>query len=334
MAQDQDTNLLARMSTNRLGNNVPALGGDREVAEPTEREDREIEVGRRPEDVVQAREKPPVKGTEADDAPVVPKKWKVKGEELSLDEIAKRGWMDAIIQSAEQLPAVQKKHQELLEKVADKNLVGNETAKPAVVAAPAPPTPEQILKTYLPVAQERAKLGYIEPDFVEAYPQHAATLSWYADMIDELTTTVGHIRNWIGAEVQKRNFEAVNGALNTSIDKVAAKLDAKGNPDPMVATLKDPEVRKTFETWLRTEIDPKVNTLTPESMFKYWLSFNADALLEFATKAAEKPAAPARPRAHSDGSPSRPGKPETPPVLTGSAALLERMNSERLGPEA
>lgn len=327
MAQAENT-LLARMSNDRLP--VPGTGGG-EPREPTEQEEREIVQGRRPEDVVQARERPQPRTDDGDDAKTVaPKKWKIGDEELTLDQIAARGLLDRLIQSAQQLPHLSKKHQELLEKVADNNL----TAKPAAPAPAAPakivPSPEQIVQTYLPIARQSAAEGHIETDFVEAYPQHASELMYFRDIVEADHERLEHVVNWIRAEVEMRNKRQIRGAMDVAIDRVAGRLDKDGQPDPLVHRLKDADVRKGFETWLMTELDPKVGSLTDENMLNFWLAFNAPELLKFTKEAADKPRVTPRPRAAGDGSSSRPGRPETPTEPT----LLDRMSDMRLGSEA
>ena len=161
----------------------------------------------------------------------------------------------------------------------------------------------------------------------EAYPDMLTGLMHYRTMIEDLVEVVGHIKAWIGAEVEKRNAITVNHLLQSSVDQVAAK------DDKVFEGLKNPETRAAFIVWLRKEVDPKVGALTAENMEKFWLAYNATGLLNFAKEAAQKVAAPPSPtrkRAAGDGSSSRAGAPETPK----EKSLLERMTEDRLGPEA
>src|ERR1043166_9812633 len=139
MAEDETKNrMLQTLTDDKMGKPPAVQERPREPSEPVEqRETREIERGRRPEEVVPARE-PTEPATSQPQ-----RKYKIrvaktdKGdvhEELTLDQIAKRGLMDTLVQSANQLPSVSQKYQEALEKLA-----ATKDDKPAV-EQPRPPT--------------------------------------------------------------------------------------------------------------------------------------------------------------------------------------------------
>lgn len=330
-APDDKPNLLQTLTNHRLGE-VPAPRKDErlEPALPVEpRESREVEdKGRSPQEVLEQREPERRTQTDDDDAVLV-RKYKVKGEELSLAEIAKRGMLEAIITSADQLPALTRKHQELLERVADKAVEKQPEKQPE--AAPVQIPQAQIREHFMPMLKAAVEAGYIEPDFAEAYPDMSTGLMYYRTAMQEMNEKLAQVITWIGAEVKLRNARQVKFSLDSAIDAVAAKSEGdKG--DKIFAGLKNPEIREAFTNWLRTDVDPKVGSLTPENIERFWLAFNANDLLNFTKEAAAKVETPpvSRRKAMGDGSPSRPGVPETPK----EPSLLDRMSEMRLGPEA
>lgn len=330
MAEDETrTHILQSLNDQRLGATVPARRDVREEpTEPVEPSDTGVtERGRAPEDVVPAREPTaPAVPEKKEAAPATEKKYKIKGEELTLKQITERGLLDSLIITAEQFPALQQKYQERLEREASREVV---PAKPAEPETP-PPTQKQIRDTFLPMLQKAVEAGYIEADFAEAYPDVATNLMWYRDIITDTVQKLGLVLQWIQAEAQKRNAVMVQTLLDRSIDAVANRVDTDGKPVKVFDFLKNPEHRKTFIEWLSKEVDPKVAALTPENMEKFALAFIGNDLLKFTNEMADKVKTPPRPKARSDGSSSRPGTPETPQPET----LIDRLSSLRLGPQS
>lgn len=338
MAESQTPSLLNRLSADRLGD-LPAT--IERPSEPTERgrSPETVPSGRRPEELIPEREvKEPAKRADDDlgerTEPAKVKRYKIRNvdgdghSELTLEEIAAQGLMDRLVASANQLPTLSKKYQEQLEKLANAGLKGEApAAQPAAKPAPPKPTAEQIKQVYLPMLQETVKELHMEADFAEAYPQVGTELMYFRDIIENVVEKLGNVIDWIGAEVQKRNHETVRTMLDSEIDKLAA-LGAGKDGDKLYASLNEPEVRANFVNYLRKDINPVVGALTHENMKRFWIGFNGEDLLKFTKEAAKKQAQPEdRRRAKSDGTPSRPGIPETPT----EKGLLDRMTELRLG---
>jgi hypothetical protein len=329
---DDKTNLLDALTDSRLpavadpSRELPATGHERENAdEPVEpREPRELDPasrGRKPEEVVD------------DDAKHVPvtreakpvakaKTYKIGDRELTIEQMIENGTIDNVVTSANQFPVIQRKYQDLLEKSAS-DLV--RTDKPAAPAGPQI-TPEQITQGYAPIVAERVRLGYLEADFAEAYPIMAAQLAWHSDMIFEARQIAYALREWVGSQVQLRNAVAVKSNLDHSIDIVAAKHDPKNPATRIFETLKEKEVRDGFVMWLRKEVNPEIDKITPENIERLYMAYNADALLEL-TKGAEPEETTSRKRrAAGDGTGSRVVSPSAPK----EKSLLDRLTESRL----
>lgn len=338
MAEAANTpTLLERFSNQALGN-LPATVEERSDVGVVERGDRG--KGRTPEEVLGDRQDRTdvVETRGADtDQPILKKKYRVKvngsESELSLKEIAERGLMEALISSAEQLPHLSRKHNELLEKIADKDL-----SKPkAEEAAPAPVrvTQDQITRAFMPVLQERVSMGYVEPDMAEAYPlaltgamYNEARLTDTEQAIIELRKENAAMKAWILAEIQKRKTNEFVSEFDKAIDTVAAKADDEENPEKVFLGLKDQAKRASFVEWLRKEVDPKSDAISPALIERFWMAFIGPDLLKFAKEAAVKSNARTdKRRAAGDGAGARPGPVESPKP----ESLLDRMTDYRLG---
>lgn len=338
MAEATVPGLLDRFSNQQLGEVTrPGRGAeDRPAPEIQQREGQD--VGRRPEEVVPEREVE-TRESEDDTEKLLQTRHKVRTgvnedgsiiqEDLSLAEIARRGLMEKIVASANQLPNVSRKNAELqsiVEKVAaDK--------APAIVAAPPAPKPitqAEITQKYMPMLQEFVAAGYVEPDMAEAYPAALTGSMMNVHRLNTVEEKMAWVMEWIQAFAAQRDTAATHALVNSAIDKVAAMADGdKG--DKFYAGLKDVEKRNAFVTWLRKDIDPKVGTITPESIQNYWVTFNAKDLLAFTKEAAKENAKPdpnpTRKRAAGDGPGARPGKVETP----GAPSMLDRLTDYKLG---
>ena len=356
MAEDETKNrMLQTLTDDKMGKPPAVQERPREPSEPVEpRETREIERGRRPEEVVQPRE-PSEPATSQPE-----RKYKIrvaktdKGdvhEELTLDQIAKRGLMDTLVQSANQLPSVSQKYQEALEKLA-----ATKDDKPAV-EQPRQLTEEeqweqhktvtaQVMQKYGPQAAREVdfyvKAGLIESDLPEAYANAVRSLFaiqlFHLDLIQELNKISNAQTQWIRAEVDRRNADAkqaeatkVRSTLDDWLDEFAKKADGKDG-NKLYAGLKDEEIRGKFVEWLTNEVDPKQTALTKENVERFWMAYNVPELKTFAKEVAEKAVAPTpRVKAAGDGQgTSQTGGKETVRETT----LLDRLTDTRLGAEA
>lgn len=334
MAESANTpSLLDRLTDSR---GLPARADERHetgVVEQRGTEDR----GRSPEDVVGdlAERQAPVQTREGDDQPILKQKHKVKVDgvdsELSLEEIAKRGLLEKVFATAEQFPHLQKKYQDTLEKIADKDL-----SKPTVEEtkpAPVQITQEMITRTFMPAAQEYVAKGFIEPDFLEAYPAFVTNAMYLnARVVDAENVIlkqgkiIDNLVAWIKAEIDGRKVKEYVSEFDKSIDTVAAKADGEKG-EKVFARLKEPEERKKFVDWLRDYIDPKSSANTPEHIQTFWMAYIGNDLLKYAREAADKtePKKDKR-RATGDGNGARAGA----PVTTEKTSLLDRMTDNRL----
>ena len=305
---------------------VPVKRDERvESREPSTREV-QSERGRSPQDVLQTINEEPaeVRTQESEERPA--RRIKVKGREITLDQLANQpDLLEALVTTAEQFPALQQKHQKLLEEISQKALERKEelkVEKPTEVI-----TQAQIREKYDPVVKQAAADGYMDGDFAEAYPDTAAQLIYHRDIIYALDTALGQCVEWIKCEVQIRNAGKVDSMLNTAIDRVAAKADNKQSKDAyLFKPLKDDNQRAGFITWLKTDVDPKVGALTVENVERFWKAYIADKLLELPNPSTDRRPVQNNPqKAAGDGTGSRTGTPESPKELTKDRQMFKSM---------
>lgn len=320
-----------RLPANRSAN-LPANRDDlKGPSVPVETEVRETR-GRSPEDVLADQEqqrqvKIPVEVRNDRQAPV--KKAKVQGQELTLEELAKRpDLLEALATTAEKYTQLQHKHQETLEKLADKALQKSD--------APAPAKPEitpeqrwmdyqqgtlQALNTYSPLAQRiidfLVKAGKIEADAPEAYREMVTSFiadsAWKNDRIAALEDKVHAQTEWIAAEIKLRNARSVESKLHSAIDEIAAKANDKNNEDAkLYAPLLNQEMRANFVEWLQKDIDPKVGSLDAKNMDRFWKAFIVTSASDLLKVQKVETSPIVRQQASGDGRGARTGIPESP----------------------
>jgi hypothetical protein len=356
MAEETSTDLMGRLT----GLRVP--GADRSAELPARRDERtpsdepvdpgdrrEITTrGRTPAEVLGDREEPSEPqpsddgGQEAAPQPTARgrkavKKFKYRGQELTAEEILDKGYLEALVTTAEQFPNLQRKHQQLLEDVATLQLSKKpQEAQPTV-------TPEQkeqsyvqhirqISKAYEELAKREVALyvkeGLIESDLPEAYEKAVtslfAILLYHIDVIQTVASRTDAAVEWIAAEREIRSAVKTKSILDQAIDKVAARKDK------VYEGLKDPDTRAEFVEWLKKDVDPKVGSINEKTIGDLWIAFNAEAVLEFAKAGQEEPKPRRNALASGDGSTARPGGVEEAPK---EKSVMDRMIEMRLPAE-
>ena len=343
MAKDETRkDLLQTLTEGRMG--VPTRSDERgvEPVEPVE-SSRDTERGKSPEEVVGERETQ--RAITEVEKTKVPQKYKVRiddgsGEpvikELSVEQLAEQGLLDKLITSANQLPSLSRKHQELLERVASKETT-KDKEPPKRELTPAEFW-NHLVTVYQPAVEEGLRLnienGWIETDLAEAYPQAIHTfftrIFHQQDLIEELRTKLAAVIGWIEAEAGQRETAKVETLFDGVIEALAKKGDGDDG-DPLFKDLRNPGTLKNFKEWIVTSLDPKIGSLTVENMEKFWFAFNAQGILDLtkqsAKKAAEVP--PPKRRAANDGSSVRLGLRES----EKEKPLLERL-TDLVRPEA
>jgi len=334
------------LPANRSGR-PPANREDAQVVNvPEEHRARETR-GRSPEDVVAERPvaQPPQQRTaEADDEQPkqAAKKVKVRGQELTLAELAQRpDLLEALATTAEKYPELQAKHQQTLEKLADRAFAKPEPEKAKEL------TPDQrwfnyqqltlqTLDQWKPFAEKviefLVKAGKIEADAPEAYKE--LLISQVADScaknyrISVLEDTVAQLKDWVHAEVGIRDARTVEYRLQSAIDAVAAKADDENHGDDvrLYRPLKNKEARAAFVKWLKEEIDPKVGAIDPENMDRFWKAYivtSANDLLKSDRDDSREASPTDRRQARGEGRGSRVGSPDGPEEKTQLSRLID-----------
>jgi hypothetical protein len=335
--------MLERMTNERL----PAIpeSGEREPSEslvPTE--DRDVR-GRSSEEVVgQPREERQYTETEPEEVsiPASPKKrqrevkkYDIDGRLYTKEELEDAGLIDRVIQTARQMPTVQRRYAELLKE--------REAAAARTEEAPAAPsviTNLAIAKTYDDIARIIANdliaNKLLDEELGEIYPRAVLTMigqmRFAFDEIfqqkDMLRTAIQRLEStiaWLNAGKAQVEGQAVAAEFNRQLDALVAK-DAK-----LFGALKDRSVRDAFTRFLVNELEATVEQCTGRRaeiyLSKQWIAHNAEVIMEATKKAqADKQKRQDRRFVTGESGGSRPG------VLHDEPDLLNRMieNSGRI----
>lgn len=328
---------MERFSGRAFGTDVPAPSGDRAPSEHPIDPGTQGEVapkrGRRPEEVVESQPQPkPAPKPTDDDLPLAArdkdgdkgskkpvKKYKYKGEELTADEIVARGLLDEIVPSAEQLPAVQRKHQQVLEKIAER-----ETAAPTQTAEQAARAAEeqrkayqqhtlQVVKAYEPRAKEEVQFyvanGLIDQDMIDVVGEKNVNtmfsiLLYHLDAMNATETKAEGCKQWIGKQIEYRRALEVQAVLNTTVDAVAKR---KGR---VFQLLRDPDTRNGFINFLRKDADVPTDKIGDEDFIAgQAVAFLSKSMADYIDAEAdeEQTRQPDRRRTQSDGTSARIG---------------------------
>jgi hypothetical protein len=169
-------NLLEKLSEGHLPPAVPE-SQEPQPSEPTEpTEGRDFEQGRAPSDVVQPRERQYEEPVEETTIPAASKKrqrevktYNIDGQSYTVAELEASGLLERVVQTARQMPVVQRRYAELLKE----QQAAAQQAAPAEVPVI---TNLQIAQVYDQVAVAIindliSNGGLIEEDLAEAYPR-------------------------------------------------------------------------------------------------------------------------------------------------------------------
>ena len=316
--EQSKTNLLEALNSRELG---PSLTP--EPQEPVEHEPAEIQT--REPAPIEPREPPSFFEPTESQAPTPPaaraadvKKYKFGDRELTLAEAEAQGLIQGLIQTAEQLPAVQRKYIDLLEKQRAATAEPQPPAQP-----PAKLSQAQIRSAYTDQLQQAIADGYMEADFAEMYPDIATQMLFHRDLLYEARETIAAL---VGA-VNRMAGTTKKTEMETHLDNA---FDALAEKDKRFGMLKDAKTRAGFMEYL-DQLNPEADQLTGEKHLEFlerqFWAYNGAAILEAQRLMGGNKQKEANPRVSGDGSGARPTTPSAPQPKK----LLEQLNDSVLG---
>ena len=228
--------------------------------------------------------------------------------ELTAQELEQRGLLSGMVQSAQQLPGLSRKYNELLEEARSKSEVEPQPPK----AEPAVDPQQQWLQvkqTLAPRVEQAIaidiKNGEIEADLAEVYPLATRTLYSKIILLDGLLTEA---RTALAVMIRDQKVQAQKShaaELFNSVSTTLLDLSAKGG---FFKPLADPQAREDFIEWLM-EMNPMESQVTGDKaadfLERQWIARNKEAVIEPAPPPKEKPADKRFVRG--EGAGSRPG---------------------------
>ncbi len=185
-----------------------------------------------------------------------------QGRKYTAEDLAKNpGLLAAIVTSAEQLPHLTKKHQEILEKVATQGrpAPAQQQSQPGYVA------PQEIIQQYGPEAQALAQAGYLEAEFVDAFPGVSANMVGYRNVIENMSQKLAQLEGFAQHVSQERaetqNYQQVSQVATSFRSNISAIADLA----PAFAPLKDPQVAQEFEKFVIETLNPVAASVVGEA---------------------------------------------------------------------
>lgn len=295
---------LEELTTDVLGPPTEAQADPSEAgtAEPTETQ---------PEPLEASAEAPTLPPVEAPPAP--PQTYEIDGQRYTLEELR------ALRTTAQQLPALQQK---LLQERQEREAAARATAPPQV-------TPQAmraaIRANFDTGVKEAVTQGFIEEDFATLYPDLAANMIMYRDVITMMSKTVQGMREEIN---EYRGNSEKQGRYNQVVSELENNLVAMSTTHPFYQGLQSPADRIAFSQYL-WKMDLKIDQVRdPQVLSDMYVAYKRRSVLAPADKAkadatVKAAAAAARRNAKGDVGSSRPAAAPTEQVDPSLAALHE-----------
>lgn len=228
----------------------------------------------------------PPRSAESQQRPTAPqeKKFNVRGQSYTAAELAQRpDLLEALAQSAEQLPNLTKRHQEILDQLAAKALGqgGPQQAPAGQQPAQAPQFSQaEIRAAYDPLVANAVKQGYIEEEFALVYPNAAAQMLFNVDLMYDARAAVQGIANVLTTGRREVDTQQQRGQVFSVLDQVAGS-------DPFYAPMKEGATKNEFLRYLIEEVNPTLDKMTPEFVARQWVAFRHEEIRRNAATQAE-----------------------------------------------
>jgi hypothetical protein len=262
-------------------------------------------------------------------------KLKFKGREFSHEELVQDPRiLNALVQTSEQFPALQRKYVELLERLEQGG--GRQSVPEAprgrqeqpADAAPVNPAVLQagVRAKYLDTARQLASQGFIEKDLVEDYPDFVANILGALERLSQVER--GLVGFWQSSQGEREQQirQSYEREFYSNLDAVAAR-------GGMFEGLKDDNVRGEFIQYLRTIDAPASEAKKQEFLMGQFLAYSRDAILAAQEAAASRAAAESTQRrrmARGEGPARRPsGPPPGGPAEAPTVGSIEDLLSGR-----
>jgi len=263
---------------------------------------------------------PPTPAPEPEPAPRVQPgpKVKIRGIEYALDAVLSNPELSqALLQTYEQFPTLQKKYVELLEQM-----------RQSPTPPEPPPTPvdprvqqAQLLASMASEIGNVVRAGYIEEDFASLYPNMTAQMLAHRNELYTLARRVAQFEQTYRGQTHQAEVTSHRTNLDANLDALAGKGE-------LYAPLKNPTERQAFLEHLVQDVNPTVDRITPEWLMRQWIAFKHETILtgmQATTERERLERETARRRAASDGKGSRPT-----PAPAGEPSHLEFLIGDSL----
>lgn len=256
---------VAELTSDFFSDNEPSDAGGIAAAEAdVEGEGQSTEPGDRAtqEDAVQAQPRKAQRADTAKPAEAEPQTFTYNGKKYTAEDIAKNPeLLGSLVQSAEQFPHIQRKYQEILEQ-------GRRQAAPQAQVpsqSQGGVQPQEIVARYGPEAIAMAERGYLEPEFVHAFPGVSANMVGYRNVIEGVAQKLHEVAQKVNGYEQERGqarqYQEVTQVATSFRDNIKALPELGA----VFAPLKDPKVAQDFENFVTHTLNPVASAVVGQN---------------------------------------------------------------------
>jgi len=235
-------------------------------AEPEPEPEAAPEAGPEPE------EEPTAPEGEPEPAEPPKRTYKYRGREYTLDEMVKLGILEDVLTSAEQLPHLQKKYLEVLEKARAADAAKPQPGPTEAQPQPAAPSPEVVVAQCEPLVRTLVDQGYVEEDFVQAYPRYAAAQAYAYQELQQVKVLLAQVLDYLSREHMARMGQTVRGQLESIFDQLAQQ-------GGYFSGLADRAARDAFVKYL-ADLNIEAGKISPDLVAREWVAFNYENIVK------------------------------------------------------
>lgn len=239
-----------------------------EAEEPEEEyeDDEEEEEGEEPEAEEEEVEEP------AEGEPIT---YKVKDKEYDLDTLVKEGLLDDLITQASQQAHFQRLYEEQrqLNELALKQQQQFQQQYQQQRPQQPPMSVEQLKAQVAPHIARAVQEGFLEDDFVEMYPNAAASqMLVYNDYAQIKQVVMGMYQHFMRTAAQQQ-YETARSNFTAACNSLANKHD-------VYKPLADQGEQEEFFKFLAERVNPEVNAINDEFLARQYLGYKQESILE------------------------------------------------------
>jgi hypothetical protein len=203
---------------------------------------------------------------------VVPKKYKVRGKEYSLEDLQSQGLLDNLITQAEQQVHYQDLYHTVKQQIDEIKQYQQQQQQQVRPQQPQPVQAEQVVAAMQPHVAQAVHEGFLEGEFASEFPRTASAQMFIYNDYLQLKQVVAGMYNYFMREQADRAYKGIRQTFDTSCDTLV-------NQHPVYQNLKTPDEREKFFDFLKTTVNPEAGAINLEFLARQYLAYQQDHIL-------------------------------------------------------